>query len=145
MKSVKELAEILNVSQPTIYNHLKKDNEELQNHIVKKKGVIHLADSGIKELKISLGILKEIDLDEEDEEIKELEDEGLVIQEKGLEVILEDMSSRIAYMNEEQVGLIEGLNELKKQNEDIKEQNKILIKLITESKNQTFWNKLKAL
>jgi Mn-dependent DtxR family transcriptional regulator len=48
MKRVKEIASMLEVSQVTVYNHLKKLDDELKGNIFKKKGVIYVDDEGIR-------------------------------------------------------------------------------------------------
>ena len=58
MKTVKEIALELEVSQVTVYNHIKKLDKELKGNIFKKQGVTYLDDEGIRQLKISMGLLQ---------------------------------------------------------------------------------------
>ena len=51
MKTVKEIALDLEVSQVTVYNHIKKLDKELKGNIFKRQGVTHIDDEGIRDRK----------------------------------------------------------------------------------------------
>lgn len=58
MKMVKEISLDLGVSQVTVYNHIKKLDKELIGNIFKKQGVTYLDDEGIRQIKISMGLIQ---------------------------------------------------------------------------------------
>lgn len=58
MKPVKEIALILDVSQVTVYNHINKLKDEIKAHIYNVKGATYLDDEGIRQLKISMGLIQ---------------------------------------------------------------------------------------
>ena len=138
MKPVKEIALILDVSQVTVYNHIKKLKDELKNHLYNVKGATYLDDEGIRQLKISMGLLQ----------IPEVrEDIGIdnVINEISLSVS-EEVSKNIKKNIEENYNELNNkLKDLQHQNDEIKKQNQELIRLLYEQKSKSFLSKFKDL
>ena len=134
MKTVKEVADILDVSQVTIYNHLKKNEKELKGQITKKKGITYIKDEGLKVLKVSLGIIQV-------PEIKETISLENIIDEISNSII-KDTNKKYDDLQED----IKVNNErLEKELKEIKEQNKILMDLLQEKEKKTFIDKVKDL
>ena len=138
VKPVKEIALILDVSQVTVYNHIKKLKDELKNHLYNVKGATYLDDEGIRQLKISMGLLQ----------IPEVrEDIGIdnVINEISLSVS-EEVSKNIKKNIEENYNELNNkLKDLQHQNDEIKKQNQELIRLLYEQKSKSFLSKFKDL
>lgn len=129
MKTVKEVAYLLGVSQVTIYNHLKKNEKELKGNVVKKQGVTHIKDEGIRQLKISLGML-------EVPEVKE---------NISMEQVIDEIASSVKDDIKKDYGSIqEELKEVKEQNQDMKEQLNNLIELLQEEETEkSLWERIK--
>lgn len=58
MKSVKDVSLELEVSTTTVYNHINKLKDEIKAHIYNVKGATYLDDEGIRQLKISMGLIQ---------------------------------------------------------------------------------------
>ncbi len=121
MYDIKNIALELDVSKQTIYNHLKKQKKAMTGHIFKNKGVTFIDDEGLKQLKISLGIIQVPTVQQDD---IQLEDIIQSIKESLLEEInsndlqlKEDYESKL---NDVENGLKEQIGKLKKQNDEIK-------------------------
>ncbi len=127
MKRVKEIASMLEVSQVTVYNHLKKLDDELKGNIFKKKGVIYVDDEGIRQLKISMGLL-----------------EVPTIRENiSMDIIINNISNQVTDQVKEAIQ--ENYNRLESDIEELKEQNKKLMELIEENQNKTILDKIKEI
>lgn len=141
MYTVKEIADILDVSLVTVYNHLKKNEKELKGSISKKKGVTYIKDEGLKVLKVSLGIIEIPTIEKKEMTTYDLIDEiSLNITnnvKKDYEDLKEDIKSNKDNLKKE-------LEEVKEQNKVIQEQNQRLIELL-EDKEKGFIGKLKDL
>lgn len=123
MYTVKELAEKLDVSQTTIYNHLQKNDKELRGQITKKKGITYIKEEGLNILKVSLGIIQVPTIKENvslDESIKKIYD-----------LLQADTNKKF--------------DDLQEELKEIKEQNKILIDMIQDKEKKSFKDKLKDL
>lgn len=123
MYTVKELAEKLDVSQTTIYNHLQKNEKELKGQITKRKGITYVKDEGLNILKVSLGIIQVPTIKENvslDESIKKIYD-----------LLQTDTNKKF--------------DDLQEELKEIKEQNKILIDMIQEKEKKGLFDKLKDL
>lgn len=57
MNDIKTIALNLNVTKQTIYNHVKKNNKELKNHIFKMGGTTFIDDEGVLVLKRSMEMI----------------------------------------------------------------------------------------
>lgn len=112
MQTVKEIALNLNVTPVTVYNHINKLDKELQGNIFKKKGVTYLDDEGIRQIKISMGLIQV----------------PVIKKNVSMENIIQDMTEQIT------VNLKEDITDLKKQVEELTEQNKVLFELKEQNK-----------
>jgi predicted transcriptional regulator YheO len=111
MKTVKEVAFNLEVSQVTVYNHIKKLDKELQGNIFKKKGTTYIDDEGIRQLKISMGLIEA----------------PLVRKNISMENIIDDISDKVTEN-------IKGdMANLKEEMQNLKKQNELLIELVKEN------------
>ena len=111
MKTVKEVAFNLEVSQVTVYNHIKKLDKELQGNIFKKKGATYIDDEGIRQLKISMGLIEA----------------PLVRKNISMENIIDDISDKVTEN-------IKGdMANLKEEMQNLKKQNELLIELVKEN------------
>ena len=95
MYSVKDLSYELDVTVQTIYNHIKKNDKELIGHIFKKQGTSYLDDEGIRQIKISMGLI-------EVPEVKE---------NIGIEEVIENISIQVSDKVKDDI-----VNELKEDN-----------------------------
>lgn len=107
MKTVKEIGLDLNVSTVTVYNHINKLDKELVGNIFKKKGVTYLDDEGIRQIKISMGLIQV----------------PVVKENISMGEIVQDITEQIT------INLKEDITDLKKQVEELTEQNKVLLEL----------------
>lgn len=123
MKTVKEIALKLNVSHVTVYNHIKKLDKELKGSIFKKKGVTYLDDEGIKQIKISMGLIQ----------VPEVQ------KNVSMENIIDDISLKITQ------NVKEDIDELKKQLQELKDQSNILIELIKDKQRKPLSEKIKGI
>lgn len=134
MFSVKEIADLLGVSMVTVYNHLKKNRQELKGHITKQKGVIYVKEEGLNILKVSLGIIQPPTTNKYaniQDMAKDISD--IVIQEVGQEI-----SEQLKEDNKQ------NFEALKEQIEELKKQNNLLIEIV-QDKNSNIISKLKGL
>lgn len=126
MKTVKEIAFDLDVSQVTVYNHIKKLDKELKGNIFKKQGVTYLDDEGIKQLKISMGLIQV----------------PVVKENVGIEEIISDISKQVSITIKEELR-----TEIRKElQEELEKQKDLIIDQITQKHLQQIQsenNKLK--
>ena len=127
MKRVKEIASMLEVSQVTVYNHLKKLDDELKGNIFKKKGVTYVDDEGIRQLKISMGLLEV----------------PTVRENISMDTIINNISNQVTDQVKEAIK--ENYSRLENDIEELKEQNKKLMELIEENQNKTLLDKIKEI
>lgn len=59
MQTVKEVAELLDVSNQTVYNHIEKNKFDLNNHLKKIAGIQHIDNIGIDIIRKSMGLISE--------------------------------------------------------------------------------------
>lgn len=114
MYSVKDLSYELDVTVQTIYNHIKKNDKELIGHIFKKQGTSYLDDEGIRQIKISMGLI----------EVPEVKEN--ISMEKIIESISEQVSNNIK----------QDMDKMEQEIQDLKEQNELLIKMIQEQQKK---------
>jgi len=118
MKTVKEIALDLEVSQVTVYNHIKKLDKELKGNIFKRQGTTYIDDEGIRQIKISMGLIQV----------------PVVKENIGIEEVIKDISDLVT----------ENVSANIKQIQDLKEQNNQLIKLVQEQqKRKSIFNLFK--
>ena len=118
MKTVKEIAFDLEVSQVTVYNHIKKLDKELKGNIFKKQGTTYLDDEGIRQLKISMGLIQ-----------------APVVRENiSMENIINDISDLVT--ENVSANINNKMDKLEQQIQDLKEQNKLLIEIMKEQKEK---------
>lgn len=127
MKRVKDISLMLGVSQVTVYNHLKKLENELKGNVFKKKGVTYVDDEGIKELKISMGLL-------------EL---PTVRENISIDTIINNISDTVTEQMTEIIK--DNYTRLENDIEELKEQNKRLIELMEANQNKTILDKIKKI
>ncbi len=118
MKTVKELAYDLGVTQQTIYNHLKKVDKELKGNIFKKQSTTYINEEGIKQIKISMGLIQV----------------PMVKQDFSIENIINDISSLVTENISANIDLKMG--KLEQEIHELKEQNKLLIELVKEQQEK---------
>lgn len=118
MKNVKEIALELDVTIQTIYNHIKKNEKELKGCIAKIQNINYLDDQGIRIIKESMGLIQV----------------PMKNQEIGLEEIIEDISSLVTANIA--LSIRQDMDNLYKEIEELKEQNKLLIELVKEKRKQ---------
>lgn len=127
MKSVKDVSWKLGVSTTTVYNHINKIKDDIKAHIFNVKGTTYLDDEGIRQLEISMGLLKV-------PEIKENITMDNIIDEISNSVT-ENITNNIK----------KDYEDLRKEVKELKNQNKILINLIEDKQNKTLVEKFKSL
>lgn len=156
MKPVKEIALILDVSQVTVYNHINKIKDDIKAHIFNVKGATYLDEEGIRQLKISMGLLQVPEIRENitmDNIINEISDSVTKKITNNIKKNYEELQEEISEVyrsleektKEDNNNLLEELKKVKKQNKDIQDQNKILINLIEDQQNKTLIEKFKNL
>lgn len=118
MKTVKEIALSLSVSQVTIYNHIKKLDKELLGNIFKKQGTTFIDDEGIRQIKISMGLIQ-----------------APVVKENiSMENIINDISDLVT---ENVSANINGkMDKLEQEIQDLKKQNELLIELVKDQQEK---------
>lgn len=119
MKSVKDVSLELEVSTTTVYNHINKLKDEMKAHIYNVKGATYLDDEGIRQLKISMGLIQV-------PEVKENISMNNIIDEISNSVS-ENITNNIK----------KDYEDLRKEVRELKDQNEKLISLI-ESKEKKF-------
>lgn len=130
MKTVKEVALDLDVSQVTIYNHIKKLDKELKGNIFKKQGVTHLDNEGIRLIKISMGLIQV-------PQVKEY---------VSTEQIVNDISKQVTDSITERItdNLKNDYDVLQEQIKQLQEQNEQLINLIQSNQSKTLLERFKG-
>ena len=127
MKTVKEIAFNLEVSQVTVYNHIKKLDKEIKGNIFKKKGITYIDDEGIRQLKISMGMIQ-----------------APVVKENiSMENIIDDISNLVT--EKVSANIKTDMEELKTQVQELQEQNKLLINLIENNQKVSLGQRIKEL
>lgn len=135
MYTVKEVADLLEVSQVTIYNHLKKNDKELRGNVTKRKGVTYIKDEGLKVLKVSLGIIQVPTIEKKEMTTYDLIDEISLNISNNVKKDYEGLQEDIKNNNDK----------LEKELQEIKEQNRLLIDMIQEKENRSLLDKIKGL
>lgn len=134
MNTVKEVAAKLDVSQVTVYNHLKKLKKDIKDNIKKINGVTHINQEGINKLEISMG----------------LSDMSTVTKTISIENVVNEISLNIINdTNKKYDELKEYIksnnSQLEKELKEVKKQNQILISIIYDKKNKSLLDKFKNL
>ena len=119
MKPVKEIALKLDVSQVTVYNHINKLRDEIKAHIYNVKGATYLDDEGIRQLKISMGLIQ----------VPEVK------QNISMNNIIDEISNTVSENITNNIK--KDYEDLRKEVKELKDQNEKLISLI-ESKEKKF-------
>lgn len=116
MKTVKEIALDLEVSQVTVYNHIKKLDKELKGNLFKKQGTTYIDDEGIRLIKISMGLIQP----------------PVVKEYKSTDEIVKDISDLVTDKVSEQVSnnIKQDMDKLQQEVQDLKNQNELLIKML---------------
>lgn len=118
MKTVKEIALDLEVSQVTVYNHIKKLDKELKGNILKRQNTTLIDDEGIRLIKISMGLIQ-----------------PPVVKEKiSMNEIIENISDLVSENVSAQVK--QDMEKLEEQIQELQKQNKILIEMMQEQKEK---------
>lgn len=127
MYSVKELEDLLQVSNVTIYKKIKL--KEMEPFIVKNKGVTYITEDGLKLIKDNLsykafeGIVKNKDEIENDKAIEEVaisvENEGFKDELEGYKTLINSLESQIKTLNDDKEKLWLQLQEKDKQISEI--------------------------
>ena len=119
MKSVKDVSWNLGVSTTTVYNHIKKLKDEIKAHKFNIKGITYLDDEGIKQLEISMGLLKVPEVREN------------ITMDNIIDEISNSVTENIT------INIKKDYEDLRKEVKELKDQNEKLISLI-ESKEKKF-------
>lgn len=139
MKTVKEIALDLDVSQVTIYNHIKKLDKELKGNIFKKQGVTHLDNEGIRQIKISMGLIQV-------PQVKEYVSTEQIVNDISKQVtdsITENITDLVTEIITDNLKIDYDL--LQEQIKQLQEQNEQLINLIESNQSKTLLERLKGL
>lgn len=126
MKTVKDVSLLLNVSQVTVYNHLKKLDKEITPNVFKKKGTTYINDEGINQLKISLGLMQVPQVKEN----------------VSIENIIDEISNIVSERVADNIKT--NYNDLQTQIEELKAQNERLIELIERNQRLTIIERVQA-
>lgn len=118
MKSVKDVSLELEVSTTTVYNHINKLKDKINAHIYNVKGATYLDDEGIRQLKISMGLIQV-------PEVKENISMNNIIDEISNSVS-ENITNNIK----------KDYEDLRKEVRELKNQNEKLISLIESKENK---------
>ena len=119
MKSVKDVSWNLGVSTTTVYNHINKLKDEIKAHKFNIKGITYLDDEGIKQLEISMGLLKVPEVREN------------ITMDNIIDEISNSVTENIT------INIKKDYEDLRKEVKELKDQNEKLISLI-ESKEKKF-------
>ncbi len=112
MRNVKEIAADLGVTIQTVYNHINKNEKELQGCIFKQQGVTYLDDEGIRIIKISMGLIQ-----------------APVVKENiGIEEVIKDISDLVT--ENVSANIKQDMDKLQQEVQDLKSQNELLIKML---------------
>lgn len=123
MKTVKEIALDLEVSQVTVYNHIKKLDKELLGNIFKRQGTTVIDDEGIRLIKISMGLIQV----------------PVVKENISMENIINDISNLVT--ENVSANIKKDYEVLEQQIQDLKKQNELLIELVKEQQEKkSFFN-----
>lgn len=126
MKTVKEIALDLEVSQVTVYNHIKKLDKELKGNIFKRQGTTYIDDEGIRQIKISMGLIQV----------------PVVKENIGIEEVIKDISDLVT--ENVSANIKQDMDKMEQEIQDLKEQNNQLIKLVQEQqKRKSIFNLFK--
>ena len=135
MKSVKDVSLELEVSTTTIYNHIKKLDKTIKPYVFKVKNITYLNDEGIRQIKISMGLL-EVPTVQETISIEN------IIDEISLKVT-DDLKKDYADLQE---NIINNNDEVQRELKELKEQNERLLYLIESmQEKKSFIDKVKGL
>lgn len=157
MKTVKETALYLNVSQVTVYNHIKKLDKKIDPYIFKRQGVTHITEQGIKEIKISMGLIDPPKVIKEYKSTDEIVNEISIKVNQGISDNIKSLSNEIKKDNQNlreriQKDQEESSNRQKEEIGELQEQIKLLqsqadeLKDIIEKTNSNTWiDKIKGL
>ena len=118
MKTVKEIALDLEVSQVTVYNHIKKLDKELKGNIFKRQGTTYIDDEGIMQSKISMGLIQV----------------PVVKENIGIEEVIKDISDLVT--ENVSANIKQDMDKLQQEVQDLKEQNRLLIELVQEQQER---------
>lgn len=124
MKSVKDVSLELEVSTTTVYNHINKLKDEIKAHIYNIKGSTYLDDEGIRQLKISMGLIQV-------PEVKE---------NISMNNIIDEISSSVSENITNNIK--KDYEDLRKEVRELKDQNEKLISLIESKENKFSFKKL---
>lgn len=134
MKPVKEIALMLDVSLTTVYNHISKLKDEIKPYTYIVKGITYLDEEGIRQLKISMGLLQ-VPKVREDISMNNIIDE-----------ISNSVTERLSInINEVKEDIKTDMDILKQQVQDLQEQNKLLINLIENNQKVSLGQRIKGL
>lgn len=118
MKTVKEIALDLEVSQVTVYNHIKKLDKELKGNIFKRQGTTYIDDEGIRQIKISMGMIQ-----------------APVVKENiSMNEIIENISDLVT--ENVSANIKQDMDKLEEQIQELQKQNKLLIEMMQEQKQK---------
>lgn len=130
MKPVKEIALMLDVSQVTVYNHIKKLKEDIEPYIYDIKGVKHLDNEGIRQIKISMGLLQ----------VPE------VRKDISMDHVINEISIQVSKEIKEDYQELKDDNEtIREQLNELQEQNKELLDLLHHKENKSLIKRFKGL
>ena len=119
MKSVKDVSWNLGVSTTTVYNHINKLKDDIKAHKFNIKGITYLDDEGIRQLEISMGLLKVPEVREN------------ITMDNIIDEISNSVTENIT------INIKKDYEDLRKEVKELKDQNEKLISLI-ESKEKKF-------
>ena len=119
MKSVKDVSWKLGVSTTTVYNHINKLKDDIKAHKFNTKGTTYLDDEGIRQLEISMGLLKVPEVREN------------ITMDNIIDEISNSVTENIT------INIKKDYEDLRKEVKELKDQNEKLISLI-ESKEKNF-------
>lgn len=119
MKSVKDVSWKLGVSTTTVYNHINKLKDDIKAHKFNIKGITYLDDEGIRQLEISMGLLKVPEVREN------------ITMDNIIDEISNSVTENIT------INIKKDYEDLRKEVKELKDQNEKLISLI-ESKDKKF-------
>lgn len=115
--TVAEVAQLIGVSKVSIYNKLKL--KELEEYIVKSKGITYITDDGLNLIKDGFNIINEVESDLTSSEISS--DEVIEIEERGEDLNFKD--DYIKYLKEENGRL---WSEIDEKNSQLNSKDKLL-------------------
>lgn len=135
MKSVKDISLKLGVSTTTVYNHIKKLDKEIKPYIFNVKGITYLNDEGIRQIKISMGLL-EVPTVQETISIENIIDEISLNVREDIRKDFTDLKETIKNNDDE----------IQRELKELREQNERLLYLIEGmQEKKSFIDKVKGL